>query len=100
VDPKDMTPRQRRALEALRGYFVRNGYVRTGPDRRARPTTHRGHELRFSADDWDEMLDVARCLGHLGIDYGKPFQKGPAWRIPVYGRERCVWLLAVLQGER
>lgn len=93
-----MTARQRQALEALRKHFFRNGYVRRGPNPK-RPTTHRGYELRFSALSWSELQRVLSCLRRLGVAWGKPFEKGPSWRIPVYGREQTHGLLAALHGQ-
>lgn len=92
-----MTARQRQALEALRKHFLRNGYVRRGPSP-TRPTTHRGYELRFSALSYNEMQRLLGYLRRLEVAWGKPFEKGPSWRIPIYGREQTHRLLAALHG--
>jgi hypothetical protein len=89
---------QRRALEALRKHFFRNGYVRRGPDPKHR-ATHRGYELRFSALSARELELLLGHLRRLEIAAGKPFAKGPSWRIPIYGREQTSQLLAALHGS-
>lgn len=84
------------ALERVRRAFAARGYVRSPPDRRRRPTTHRGYELRIAARSVTELKSLARDLRKLGYRPGAPFQKGRMWRIPVYGAEAVDSLLALL----
>jgi hypothetical protein len=72
--------------------FQRNGYWRGQPQRDSQPETHRGYECRFSALTAAERDEIMRLLRAAGIRPGRPFAKGPSWRIPVYGREQTTVL--------
>jgi len=82
----------RGALRKLREHFERNGYVRSPRDPDD-SNSHRGYELRFSALDEAERDRIVRLLRRAGFEPGKPFTKGPAWRIPMYGRQQVAELL-------
>jgi hypothetical protein len=88
------TRRSLEALRSLREHFLRNGYLRSPPDRDKDPATHRGHELRFAALTDDERDQMLSLLGRAGVETGKPFLKGAAWRIPIYGRDNVEGLIA------
>ncbi len=82
------------ALRRLGRTYGEQVYLRSAPDRKAEPRTHRGYELRFiahSAAERDELLSLLREAGETP---GKPFATGGAWRIPVYGKEAVERLLA------
>lgn len=84
--------RSRRALEELRRFYRRNGYVRGVPDRDESPDIHRGYELRFSALDRKELETILSLLHAAGIRPGRPFRKKTHYRIPVYGLEQVAFL--------
>jgi hypothetical protein len=78
----------------LRRFYDRNGYMRSPPDPSLFPRPHRGYELRFSALEDGECDEIVGLLRRLGVVPGKPFAKGPHWRIPIYGKEQVEALLA------
>lgn len=90
------TPPRATALRALRRAFAKNGYLRSAPDRR-HSSTHRGYELRFSALSAEERDAIVAHLRALGVEPGRPFAKGPAWRIPIYGKAQVETLAALLR---
>ena len=81
------SPREESALVFLAGAYARNGHTRTAADREVNPGTHRGYEIRFSALNAAARDEIVKALRDAGFAPGRPFAKGPAWRIPVYGRD-------------
>jgi hypothetical protein len=77
---------KRKVIQFLARAFWRNGYFRTPRDPKGRSGGHRGYELRFSALTASERDEIVEHLEALGFHPGRPFQKGPHWRIPVYGK--------------
>ena len=91
------SPRGDGALVFLAGAYSRNGHTRTPADREVNPGTHRGYEIRFSALNAAEREEIVKALRDAGFAPGRPFAKGPAWRIPVYGRDAVRRLRAVMR---
>ena len=75
----------RAAIRELSAVYARTCYLRT--PRGGADGSHHGFELRFCALDADERDAIVALLRRAGIAPGKPFEKSPAWRIPVYGAE-------------
>jgi hypothetical protein len=88
------------ALSQLNDAFLRNGYWRGKPDPRRKPGTHRGYEARFSAGSAAERDAILRLLRAAGIKPGRPFAKGPSWRVPVYGKAQVQVLLDAFRRLR
>ena len=83
------------AIRYLQDQYARSGYVRT-PPQMDDPGTHRGYELRFTADSRQHCEVIAAALDTLGVLAGKPFIKGRLYRVPVYGREQVFDLCRLL----
>lgn len=80
---------KQRSLRLLASFFWRNGYFRTPRGPRTPSESHRGYELRFTADDDAERDLILRHLDRLGIRAGTPYGHNERqWRIPIYGREQ------------
>jgi hypothetical protein len=88
---------KRKLIQFLARAFSKNGYFRSPRDPRGRSGGHRGYELRFSALTAAERDAIVEHLEALGIRPGRPFQKGPHWRIPVYGKEQVDELAQLMQ---
>ena len=79
------SPGGRAAVRELSAVYGRTCYLRT--PRGGAEGSHHGFELRFCALDADERDAIVALLRRAGVEPGKPFEKGPSWRIPVYGAE-------------
>jgi hypothetical protein len=80
---------RRKSIRVLANLFWRNGYFRTPRGGATREDSHRGYELRFTADDDGERDLILRHLAKLGIRPGKPYPHNRyQWRIPIYGRDQ------------
>lgn len=79
-----------RVSAKVRQLFKQCGYLRTPPkspeNGNVREGGHRGYEVRFMAHSRQECHKIVALLKECHIPYGKPFNKGQQWRIPVYGR--------------
>jgi hypothetical protein len=80
---------RRRSIRFLADMFARNGYFRSPRGPATPQDSHRGYELRFTADDDAERDQILRALARLGIKPGKPYPHNRyQWRIPIYGRDQ------------
>lgn len=90
------------AIRELVGLYQRNGYVRwPRPERLEREDSQdykKGVELRFTAYSADEAEHISELLGRVGIQHGRPHAKGPHVRIPVYGEDRVMRFMAMLES--
>ena len=81
-----MTPEQR-----LRRAFTRNGcWFRPDLRRcRARPRpSSKGYELRWVAYDLKECREFEELMMTVGVEFGRAYEKGYRYVLPVYGRTR------------
>jgi hypothetical protein len=89
------------AVEELRRYFRRNGYVRwPNPDRMGAEGYRRykkGSELRLVAESRAELRHIRALLERAGCRPGRPFAKGRQFRQPVYGHDAVLRLLDLLE---
>ncbi len=71
-------------------FFNRNGYFRI-PDperqRTERETYKKGYEIRFTAEDKEELLKIRKLLSKAGFKCGKPYSDYPHFIQPVYGKK-------------
>ncbi len=88
------------ALAELAVRFHHNGYRKSPPDREEHPNTHRGYEIRFSALHAAERDEILTLIALAGFKAGRPFPKGPCWRIPVYGKAATEELLHAFHALR
>ena len=92
---------RRRSIRFLANMFARNGYFRSPRGPATPQDSHRGYELRFTADDDSERDQILRHLARLGIKPGKPYPHNRyQWRIPIYGREQVDALGKKLMSQK
>ena len=82
------------ALRRLARAYRDQVYLRGSPNRKAKPRTHRGYEVRLIAHSAAERDDIVALLRAAGENPGKPFVTGDCWRVPVYGQEAVKRLVA------
>lgn len=106
VRPASAAPASRRPPpdappgEQLVWLFRRNGYIRWQDEeqlKRGHRVYKKGHELRFVADDAEELELIQDLLRQVGLEPGRPFAKGRQFRQPVYGKRAVDSFLELLE---
>ena len=88
------------AIDELRCFFERNGYVRRQLAHRLEadgPSKYKkGDEVRLVANTRAELKKIRRLLVVAGFEPARPFAKGNQHRQPIYGRETVEKFLALI----
>jgi hypothetical protein len=95
-----MTQCQLSPEQRLRLAFIRNGcWFRPDLRRRRvrpRPST-KDYELRWVAYDLHECREFEDLMRIVGIEYGRAYEKGYRYVLPVYGRDRVRYAIRRLK---
>ncbi len=91
------------AVNKLRDYFKRNGYLRM-PDERADDREgneyKKGYEARLVANSTAELREIRACLKAVGLPVRKAFAKGNQHVQPLYGKETVQSFMKMIKSRK
>jgi hypothetical protein len=84
-----MNKMRKSVITQLRYFFHRNGCLRAPNIARRKKEGQdykKGYEIRFVAQNEEELLKIRSLLSEVGFKSGKPYSKGSQFVQPVYGK--------------
>lgn len=90
-------------VKKLGWYFLRNGYLRLPNEklRKERGGDYRkGYEIRFVANNKNELKEIRSLLKEANFKPGKHFEKFNQFVLPVYGKESFFRFKSLLAEQK
>lgn len=104
VSSKSQTKKVRKSVvKKLGGYFLRNGYLRLPNEKLEKERAgdyRKGYEIRFVANNKNELKEIKSLLKEADLKPGKHFEKFNQFVLPVYGKESFFRFKSLLAEQK
>lgn len=90
-------------IKKLGGYFLRNGYLRLPNEtlkKKKGGNYRKGYEIRFVANNKNELKEIKSLLKDAYLKPGKHFEKFNQFVLPVYGKESFFRFKSLLAEQK